>query len=58
MFKLIKKAQKAFKELKKVFIKTSILLHFDFKRKTRLKIDAFDFAISKIISQLIEDIDQ
>jgi hypothetical protein len=58
MFKFIKKARKAFKKLKEVFIKTSILLHFDFKRRIRLKIDAFDFVISEIISQLIEEIDQ
>ncbi len=51
MFKLIKKARKAFNELKKVFIKTSILLHFDLKRRIQLKIDVFDFAISEIIFQ-------
>jgi hypothetical protein len=34
------------------------LLHFDFKRRIRLKIDAFDFVISEIIFQLIEEIDQ
>jgi hypothetical protein len=58
MFKFIKKTQKAFKELKKTFIKTSILFHFDFKRRIRLKVDAFDFAISKILSQLIEETNQ
>jgi arabinogalactan endo-1,4-beta-galactosidase len=58
MFKLIKKAQKAFKELKETFIKTSILFHFDFKRKIRLKIDVFDFAISEILFQLIEKTNQ
>jgi hypothetical protein len=58
MFKFIKKTRKAFKKLKEVFIKTSILLHFDFKRRIRLKIDVFDFVISKIIFQLIEEIDQ
>ncbi len=58
MFKLIKKTQKAFKKLKKAFIKTSILLHFDFKRRIRLKIDAFDFAVSEILSQMIEETDQ
>ncbi len=58
MFKLIKKTRKAFKKLKEIFIKTSILLHFDFKRRIRLKIDVFDFVISEIISQLIEEIDQ
>jgi hypothetical protein len=56
--KFIKKTQKAFKKLKKTFIKTSILFHFDFKRRIRLKIDAFDFAISEIVSQLIEKTDQ
>ncbi len=49
MFKLIKKTRKAFNELKEIFIKTSILLYFDFKRRIRLKIDVFDFAISEII---------
>jgi hypothetical protein len=58
MFKFIKKARKAFKKLKEVFIKTSILLHFDSKRRIRLEIDAFDFVISEIIFQLIEEIDQ
>jgi hypothetical protein len=58
MFKFIKKTRKAFKKLKKDFIKTSILLHFDFKRRIRLKIDVFDFVISEIIFQLIEEIDQ
>jgi hypothetical protein len=58
MFKFIKKAQKTFKKLKKAFIKTSILLHFDFKRRIRLKIDAFDFAISKILFQLIDETNQ
>jgi hypothetical protein len=47
MFKFIKKTQKAFKKLKKAFIKTSILLHFNSKRKIRLEIDFFDFAISE-----------
>jgi hypothetical protein len=58
MFKFIKKTQKAFKELKKTFIKTSILLYFDFKRRIRLKIDVFDFAISKILFQFIEKTNQ
>jgi mevalonate kinase len=49
MFKFIKKTRKSFKKLKEIFIKTSILLHFDFKRRIRLKIDVFNFAISKII---------
>ncbi len=34
------------------------MLHFDSKRKIRLNIDAFDFAISEILSQLIEETSQ
>jgi hypothetical protein len=57
-FKFTKKARIAFAQLKDVFIKISILLHFDSKRKIRLKIDAFDFAISEILFQLIEKTNQ
>ncbi len=57
-FEFTKKARIAFAQLKDVFIKTSILLHFDSKRKIRLKIDAFDFAISEILFQLIEKTSQ
>jgi hypothetical protein len=57
-FEFTKKARIAFAQLKEVFIKTSILLHFDLKRKIRLKIDAFDFAISEILFQLIEKTNQ
>jgi hypothetical protein len=49
------KHKKTFKELKKAFIKTSILLYFNFKRRIRLKIDVFDFAISEILFQLMEN---
>ncbi len=57
-FKFTKETRIAFAQLKDVFIKTSILLHFDSKRKIRLKIDAFDFAISEILFQLIEETNQ
>jgi hypothetical protein len=57
-FEFTEEARIAFAQLKDVFIKTSILLHFDSKRKIRLKIDAFDFAISEILSQLIEEMNQ
>jgi hypothetical protein len=57
-FEFTEKARIAFAQLKDVFIKTSILLHFDSKRRIRLKINAFDFAISKILSQLIEKMSQ
>ncbi len=58
MFELTKEARIAFEQLKEVFIKTSILLHFDSKRKIRLEIDAFEFAISEILFQLIEETSQ
>jgi hypothetical protein len=57
-FKFTEKTRITFAQLKDVFIKTSILLHFDSKRKIRLKIDAFDFAISEILSQLIKETSQ
>jgi hypothetical protein len=57
-FEFTKEARIAFAQLKNVFIKTSILLHFDSKRKIRLKIDASDFAISEILSQMIEETSQ
>jgi hypothetical protein len=47
-FEFTKEARIAFAQLKDVFIKTSILLHFASKRKIRLKIDAFDFAILEL----------
>jgi hypothetical protein len=53
-----KKTQIAFAQLKNVFIKILILLHFDLKRKIQLKIDAFNFAILKILFQLIEKTNQ
>jgi mevalonate kinase len=58
MFEFTNEARIAFEQLKEVFTETSILLHFDSKRKIRLKIDAFDFAISDIISQLIKKTSQ
>jgi hypothetical protein len=57
-FEFTKETRIAFAQLKNVFIKTSILLHFDSKRRIRLKIDASDFAILEILSQLIEKTNQ
>jgi hypothetical protein len=50
--KIISKARIVFEILKKAFITTSMLRHFDSKKKIKLKIDAFEFVISEIISQL------
>ena len=49
--------KKAFNNLKTVFFDASILMHFDFKRKIRVKTNASEFEIFDIISQLIEFID-
>jgi hypothetical protein len=50
--KMISKARIVFEILKKAFITASMLRYFDSKKKIKLKIDAFEFAISEIISQL------
>jgi hypothetical protein len=56
--KMISKARTVFEILKKAFITASMLRYFDSKKKIKLKIDAFEFAISEIISQLQEDTSQ
>ena len=50
--------EKAFRSLKSVFFVTSILLHFYFKPKIRVKTNTSEFEIFDIISQLIEFTDQ
>jgi hypothetical protein len=57
-FEFTSKARKSFERFRKVFITTSLLRHFDSNRKIKLETDASDFAISKIISQLNEEIEQ
>jgi hypothetical protein len=56
--KMILKAKIVFEILKKAFITTLILRHFDSKKKIKLKIDVFKFVISEIISQLQENTSQ
>ena len=53
-FKMTSTTKKAFNSLKNVFFVASILLHFDFKRKIRVKTNASEFEIFDIISQLIK----
>ena len=45
-------ATKAFDKLREIFITISILIHFNFKLRIRMKIDASNFAIANILSQL------
>ena len=46
--------KKGFNNLKNVFFVVSILLHFDFKRKIKVEINALKFEIFDIINQLIK----
>ena len=49
---LIANARKAFTKLRQAFVEAPILNHFDFKRYISIKINALDYAIGKILSQL------
>ena len=56
-FKITSATKKAFCSLKSVFFVSSILLHFDFKRKIRVKANASEFEIFDIINQLVKSTD-
>lgn len=45
----------AFKDLRRMFITTPILIHLDFQKPFFLKSDASDFALRAILSQHGED---
>ena len=53
-FELTSATKKAFNNLENVFFAASILLHFNFKRKIKVKTSVSKFEIFVIISQLIE----
>jgi hypothetical protein len=57
-FEFISNAKKSFEKLRQVFFTTSLLRHFDSNRKIKLETNASNFAISEIISQLNEAIEQ
>jgi hypothetical protein len=57
-FILTSKARELFEKLRKVFLTTSLLRHFDLDRKIKLKTNASKFVISRIISQLNETFEQ
>ena len=52
-FEMTSATKKAFSSLKNVFFVASILLHFDFRRKIRVKTNTSEFEIFDIINQLI-----
>jgi hypothetical protein len=58
LFEFTSDAKKSFEKLRQVFLTASLLRHFDSNRKIKLETDASDFAISEIISQLNEAIEQ
>ena len=49
-----KKAAQTFKKLIALFTSAPMLIHFDPKRKILIKTNASDFAITKVISQLVK----
>ena len=55
---MIEIAKKSFSDLKEIFTKTSLLRHFDSKLQIMIEIDASEFALFEIISQLVSEIDQ
>ena len=48
-------AKKAFTELRQTFVKALILHHFDLERHIRVKTDASDYAIGRVLSQQNSD---
>jgi hypothetical protein len=57
-FEFTSDAKKSFEKLRQIFFTASLLRHFDSNRKIKLETDASNFAISEIISQLNEAIEQ
>jgi hypothetical protein len=58
LFEFISDAKKSFEKLRQAFFTASLLRHFDSNRKIKFETDASNFAISKIIFQLNETIEQ
>jgi hypothetical protein len=57
-FEFISKAKELFERFRKVFITTFLFRHFDLNRKIKFETNASNFAISRIIFQLNEKIEQ
>ena len=53
LFIFKKIARQMFRPLIKTFIKTFMLIYFDFKNLIRMKIDVLELVIATILSQLI-----
>jgi hypothetical protein len=57
-FVMISEAKKFMKSVKKIFISASMLRHYEFDDESMMKINAFDFVIVDIFSQLVKIDDQ
>ena len=57
-FELTSKARKSFNNLKKIFMKTSLLWHFNLDLKIMIETNVIEFVIFEIISQLDSKTDQ
>jgi hypothetical protein len=57
LFEFTSDAKKSFEKFRQIFFTTSLFRHFDSNRKIKFKINASNFVISKIISQLNEAIE-
>jgi hypothetical protein len=57
-FVMIFEAKKFMKSIKKIFMNASMLRHYKFDDESIMKIDAFDFVIADIFSQLVKIEDQ
>ncbi len=57
-FVMISETKEFMKSIKKVFMSASMLRHYELDDESMMKIDAFDFVIADIFSQLVEIDDQ
>jgi hypothetical protein len=53
-FVMISEAKKFMKSIKRIFMNASMLRHYEFDDESMMKINAFDFVIVDIFSQLVE----
>ncbi len=57
-FVMISETKEFMKSIKKIFMSASMLRHYELDDESMMKIDAFDFVIADIFSQLVEIDDQ
>jgi hypothetical protein len=57
-FVMISETKEFMKSIKKVFMSASMLRHYELDDESMMKIDAFDFVVADIFSQLVKIDDQ